>query len=172
MFLNLQHSQVSGKDRKMAEERSAILKRLYCRFKHELNLYARQYCPDDAEDIVHQAFVNCYDHLEPTEAEISQRSYLYSTVKNLCLNFLRNQHPVYTEAPAELFTSFTIVDTHDYIYEYINKLPERESQILTLALQGYSTEDIAEKLRMNYNTVRHYKKEAYAKIRKALNNNI
>ena len=156
----------------MSEERSTTLKRLYCRFKNELNLYARQYCPDDAEDIVHQAFVNCYERLQPDEAEILQRSYLYSTVKNLCLNFLRNQHPVYTDIPAECFNSFTLIDTHDYIYEYIKNLPEREKQILTLALQGYSTEDIAEKLRMNYNTVRHYKKEAYAKIRKALSNNI
>lgn len=156
----------------MFEEKNEILNHLYCRFKHELNLYARQYCPDDAEDIVHQAFVNCYEHLNPSEAEASQRSYLYSTVKNLCLNFLRNQRPVYSDIPTELFINFSIVDTHDYIYEYIDKLPLKERQILRLALQGYSTEDIAEKLQMNYNTVRHYKKEAYAKIRKALGNNI
>lgn len=156
----------------MFEEKNEILNHLYCRFKQELNLYARQYCPDDAEDIVHQAFVNCYEHLNPSEAEASQRSYLYSTVKNLCLNFLRNQRPVYSDIPTELFINFSIVDTHDYIYEYIDKLPLKERHILRLALQGYSTEDIAEKLQMNYNTVRHYKKEAYAKIRKALGNNI
>lgn len=166
------HPLSGASKQRMSKEKNAILNHLYCRFKQELNLYAQRYCPDDAEDIVHQAFVNCYEHLIPSEAEDSQRSYLYSTVKNLCLNFLRNKRPVYTEIPSGLFTCFTIVDTHDYIYEYIDKLPLRERQILTLAIQGYSTEDIAEQLRMNYNTVRHYKKEAYSKIRKALNNNL
>ena len=156
----------------MAEEKSSIITRLYCRFKYELNQYARSYCPNDAEDIVQQAFVNCYEHLKSDETEAAQRSYLYSTVKNLCLNFIRNQHPVYIDTPTELFTQFVIIDTHDYIYEYVDKLPSRERQIITLALQGYSTEDIAEQLKMNYNTVRHYKKEAYAKIRNALKKNI
>lgn len=156
----------------MSEEKNVILNRLYCKFKHELNVFACRYCPDDAEDIVQQAFVNCYEHLETEETEAAQRSYLYRTVKNLCLNFLRDRRPVYTEIPPELFARFALVDTHDYIYEYIGKLPLRERQILTLALQGYSTEDIAAQLQMNYNTVRHYKKEAYARIRKALNNNV
>lgn len=156
----------------MSDKRNIILHRLYCKFKNELNLYAKQYCPEDAEDLVHQAFINCYEHLNPDEMESSQRSYLYSTVKNLCLNFLRNRRPLPMEVPPEIFTDFTIVDTHDYIYEYVEKLPIREQQILTLALQGYSTEDIAEKLKIKYNTIRHYKKEAYAKIRKAMTDNI
>lgn len=156
----------------MIKEKSTIITQLYCRFKHELNLYACHYCPDDAEDIVQQAFINCYEHMNTEESEAVQRSYLYSTVKNLCLNFIRNQRPIYTEIPPELFPQFSMIDTHDYIYEYINKLPLRERQIITLAIQGYSTEDIANELQMNYNTVRHYKKEAYAKIRNALNNNI
>lgn len=66
----------------------------------------------------------------------------------------------------------TIVDTHDYIYEYIDQLPLQERKILTLTLQGYSIEDISNKLNMNLNTVKYYKKEAYAKIRNALNNDL
>ncbi len=156
----------------MSDTRNIILKRLYCRFKHELCLYAQQYCPHDAEDIVHQAFVNCYDRLDTGETEASQRSYLYNAVKNLCLNFLRNNKPVYTADHSEAYSQMTIVDTHDYIYEYIDKLPPKERRILTLTLQGYSVEDISNELDMNLNTVRYYKKEAYTKIRKALNNNL
>lgn len=156
----------------MSEARNTILKQLYCRLKHELCAYAKRYCPHDAEDMVHQAFVNCYDHLKANESEASQRSYLYNTVKNLCLNFLRNQKPVYTEVATEVYSQMTIVDTHDYIYEYIDQLPLQERKILTLTLQGYSIEDISNKLNMNLNTVKYYKKEAYAKIRNALNNDL
>lgn len=156
----------------MTEGKDRLITHLYCRLKQELILYARHYCRDDAEDIVHQAFANCYERLAEEETEAAQRSYLYSTVKNLCLNLIRNSHPVYTDVPPEMSATFTVIDTHDYIYEYIARLPLRERNILTLALQGYSTEDIAAELKMNYNTVRHYKKEAYARIRKALNNNV
>ena len=58
------------------------------------------------------------------------------------------------------------------MYELIARLPKKERRILELALQGYSTKEIAEQIDMEYNTVRHYKKEAYAKIRQALKNEI
>ena len=69
-------------------------------------------------------------------------------------------------------TEFVVVDTHDYMYELIGRLPRKERCILELALQGYDTKEIAEQIGMEYNTVRHYKKEAYAKIREALKNEI
>ena len=46
----------------MTEEKEKIIARLYCKLKHELRVYAARYCPDEAEDIVHQAFVNGYDN--------------------------------------------------------------------------------------------------------------
>ncbi len=156
----------------MSDTRNTILKQLYCRLKHELCLYAKRYCPHDAEDMVHQAFVNCYDLLVTEESEASQRSYLYNTVKNLCLNFLRNQRPIYTEVQSEAYTQMAIIDTHDYIYEYIDKLPFQERKIIILTIQGYSVEDISNELDMNLNTVKYYKKEAYAKIRNALKNDL
>lgn len=156
----------------MTEDKEKIIARLYCKLKHELRVYAARFCPEEAEDIVHQAFVNGYERILAERDESEQRSYLYSTVKNLCLNFLRNAHPVYTETPPELMTEFVVVDTHDYMHELIDRLPRRERTILELALQGYSTKEIAEKIEMEYNTVRHYKKEAYTKIRQALKNEI
>lgn len=156
----------------MIEEKDKIIARLYCRLKQELFVYAARYCPDEAEDIVQQAFVNGYNKIVEERNEAEQRSYLYSTVKNLCLNFLRNSHPVYTDVSPELMVEFIVIDTHDYMYEYIDKLPQKEKSILVLALQGYSTKEISEKIGMEYNTVRHYKKEAYAKIRNALKNDV
>lgn len=161
-----------GDRHNMIEDRDKAIARLYCKLKHELRVYAARFCPEEAEDIVHQAFVNGYERIVAERDEAEQRSYLYSTVKNLCLNFLRNVHPLYTEIPPELVTEFVVIDTHDYMHELIARLPGRERAILELALQGYSTKEIAEQVGMEYNTVRHYKKEAYAKIRQALKNEI
>lgn len=163
---------VSGESVNMAENRENIIAHLYIKLKHELRVYASRFCPGEAEDIVHQAFVNGYDRILAERNESEQRSYLYSTVKNLCLNFLRDARPVYTETPPELMTEFTVIDTHDYMYELIARLPRRERTILELALQGYSTKEIAEQIGMEYNTVRHYKKEAYSRLRQALKDEI
>lgn len=156
----------------MMKEQEKIIARLYCKLRKELHMYAARYCPNEAEDIVHQAFVNGYNKITEERNEVEQRSYLYSTVKNLCLNFKRNSRPVYMDAPPDLITEFIVVDTHDYMYELINRLPSRERKILELAMQGYDTKEIAKQTGMEYNTVRHYKKEAYTKIRKALKNGI
>ena len=67
----------------MTEEKEKIIARLYCKLRHELRVYAARYCPDEAEDIVHQAFVNGYDKIVEERNESEQRSYLYSTVKNV-----------------------------------------------------------------------------------------
>lgn len=156
----------------MIERKEKIIARLYCKLKHELRVYAARYCPEEAEDIVHQAFVNGYNKILEGRNEAEQRSYLYSTVKNLCLNFKRDSHPVYMDMSLELTTEFVVVDTYDYMYEFINRLPRKERRILELALQGYDTREIAKQTGMKYNTVRHYKKEAYSKIRDALKKEI
>ena len=156
----------------MTEDRDKIIARLYCKLKPELRVYAARYCPEEAEDIVHQAFVNGYARIVAERNEAEQRSYLYSTVKNLCLNFIRNSRPVYMDISPELMTEFIVVDTHDYMHEFIDRLPRTERVILELSLQGYDTREIAEQIGMEYNTVRHYKKEAYAKIRQALKKEI
>ena len=121
---------------------------------------------------MHQAFLNGYNKIVEERNEAEQRSYLYSTVKNLCLNFIRNSRPVYMDALPDLMTEFIVVDTHDYMYELIHRLPSRERRILELSIQGYDTKEIAKQTGMEYNTVRHYKKEAYTKIRESLKNEI
>ena len=154
------------------KEQEKMIARLYCKLRRELHTYAARYCPDEAEDIVHQAFLNGYNKIVEERNEAEQRSYLYSTVKNLCLNFIRNSRPVYMDALPDLMTEFIVVDTHDYMYELIHRLPSRARRILELSIQGYDTKEIAKQTGMEYNTVRHYKKEAYTKIREALKNEI
>lgn len=156
----------------MANERDGVIVRLYCKLKQELCVFAARFCPGDAEDIVQQAFINCYDKIAGSRGEDEQRSYLYSSVKNLCHNNMRNSRIIYTDTPPDLMMEFTAIDTYDYIHEFVNRLPRRERVILQLALQGYSTKEIAERLHVEYNTVRHYKKLAYAKIRDALSREI
>lgn len=155
----------------MDEKQEKLISKLYCKFKDDLRQFAMRYCPNEAEDIVHQAFMNCFDQLKEHNSELSQRSYLFTSVRNLCLNFIRDKKPMFPGELPEIYKEMITIDAHDYLYELIEYLPLREKQILILSLRGYKVEEIAQKLQMEYNTVRHHKKIAYSRIRQLLNKN-
>lgn len=150
-------------------EQDELIIDLYCRFKRELCAYAAGYCSDQtAEDVVHQAFINSYDRISQHHSLQQQKSYLYTVVRNLCLNQRRDPTFRHSEETQQLVTEMVVVDSHDYLYQIIGKLHKREQDIILLSLQGYNSKEIAEQLSIEYNTVKHYKKEAYAKIRAVL----
>lgn len=155
----------------MNEQQEQAIIRLYCKLKNDLHLFASRFCPNEAEDIVHQAFVNCLDQIEVYHSESSQRSYLFTTVRNLCLNFIRNKRPLFPDKLPEIYKEFITIDAHDYLYELIEYLPSIEKQILIFSLRGYKVEEIAKLMNMEYNTVRYYKKIAYARIREIVHKN-
>lgn len=51
-----------------------------------LGIYVGPNYPNEAEDLVHQVFVNGYDKILGERNESEQHFYL--TVKNVCLNFI------------------------------------------------------------------------------------
>ena len=55
------------------------------------------------------------------------------------------------------------------VYEEILKLSEVGRQVMVLALEGYSNDEIAEKLGISVNTVRTHKARAYQYLRGRLN---
>lgn len=142
---------------------------LYCRFRDELRRYAAK-CGAGvtADDVVHQTFINSYDKISDHHTPQQQRAYLYATVRNLCSNARRNSRVEYTDDTRHLATEIVVVDSHDYLYQIIGRLPRREQQVLQLALQGYNSREIAEALHIGYTTVKDYKKQAYARIRAEL----
>lgn len=142
---------------------------LYCRFRSELRRYAAKCGAGvSVDDIVHQTFINSYDKISELHSPQQQRAYLYTTVRNLCYNARRNTHIEYTDDTRHLATEIVLLDSHDYLYQIIGKLPRREREVLQLSLQGYNSREIAEALHIGQTTVKDYKKEAYAKIRAEL----
>ena len=55
------------------------------------------------------------------------------------------------------------------VYEEILKLSEVGRQVMLLALEGYSNDEIAEKLGISVNTVRTHEARAYQYLRGRLN---
>lgn len=82
----------------------------------DCNNFAVRYYLNEAEDLGHQAFVNGYDKILGERNESEQHFYLYSTVKNVCLNFVRDSRPVYTDVMFEPMMTWVSIDFHDYMY--------------------------------------------------------
>jgi len=127
----------------------------------------------EAEDVLIEAFVTVFTHIEDLEKAGSLQSWIYSIVVNTSLQFLRKQkkQPI-TEPFEEYVESYTednSADNSDTQWEaqdvirVISEMPETWRLIFNMhAIDDFSFREIAEKTGMNHNTIRVYYQRARA----------
>ncbi len=138
---------------------------------------AKSYVKDEdiAEDMAQEAFMKLWRAKEKYSDINSLKSFLYIMVKNLCLNYLRNntQGKKYIEESGVLFQndiSHKIIEEESYriIYEAINNLPTQTKNVMLLSLKGIQNKDIATRLGISVNTVKTLKYNAHKTLRVVL----
>ena len=98
---------------------------------------------------------------------------MYSTLKNKCLNHLRDRIKTRELEEIHGMTVDQVAIDHLMIEQElksrllheINKLPDMKREIMLMRLEEESFEEIAEKLNLSVNTVKAHKKEAYKRLR-------
>lgn len=127
-----------------------------------------------AEDFVQDAFIKLWQNALTIENEPTARSYLYKTVKNLCINHLEHSNVVHKHEEATVHeyentmainNSIIEEETHRLIYKAINELPAQCRNILLLSINGLKNNEIAEELNITVNTVKTQKKIAYKQLK-------
>ena len=124
--------------------------------------YASLFVPrHDAEDVVSDIFTGLLETKNPSDVS---RSYLYTSVKNRCLNRIRNAQSdkAYQEYIAERLSEYfevpdetTLLDIKNQLCNAIKELPERYRQTFILSrFSGLSNKEIAKELDLPLNTVR------------------
>ncbi|MEX0686742.1 MAG: RNA polymerase sigma-70 factor [Balneolales bacterium] len=119
---------------------------------------------EDAEDLVHEVFLNIWENRHTWEATDNVRSYLYRSVKNKSLNYLRHQSVVKkwedmsksieSASPASPEDNLLENELKERIHSAINSLPERRRKIFLLNRNHkLRYKDIAELLDISYKTV-------------------
>lgn len=132
---------------------------------------------EDAEDIVSQAFYKLWKRHKDFSSMAGIRSFLYTTVRNQCLDYLKHRSVVSaarqqlsnTYSDAGMETSMYQAELLQLIYLEMRELPEKHRQILEWSfLEESSTAEIAERLLMTETHVRVEKSRALVKLRSAL----
>ncbi len=148
---------------------------LFKRYYRQLCLYAAHYLKGDiaaSEDIVQDCFVKLWQQ-EAKRDITDKRAFLYSTVRNACIDTLRRQHPEMTSIDPsdleEIISDEEAIDRSEQeakVWETIDALPDRCREVFLMAKRdGMTYNEIAEALNISVKTVEHQISKAMKKLR-------
>lgn len=130
---------------------------------------------DQSEDVAQEALVKYWERKEDFEDVKSVKNFLYVVVRNRCLTLLkqskRNQDlSVVKTLESESFFKEIIInqETFHLVQKAISELPDRQREIIKLALKGVRNPEIALQLDITENTVKTSKRNAFKKLRELL----
>lgn len=140
-----------------------------------LSLFALHYIKDThtVEDIVQECFANLWERLMTENPPSNIKSYLYSMVRNKCVDQLRqsNDLPITLE-PSDLeeYISEEECERRSAIearlWTAIDTLPERCREVFLLSKRdGLKYQEIAAKLNISVNTVENQVRKALKQLR-------
>jgi len=132
----------------------------------ELCGFANKYLQDieAAEEIVQSFFVKFWENRGEMRVKNSQRSYLFTSIKNACLNQLKHikvkeDYKEYNQREME-DSQYTVSDEYEAseldvkIRKSIEELPEARRKIFIMSrYEGLKYKEIAEKLQISIKTV-------------------
>ncbi len=154
---------------------------LFKTFFPELSFYAIRFVEDmeTAEEIIQDIFFNIWDNRAKLKINTSIKSYLYTTVRNTCLNLIKhkkveNKYREYFSRKLqsdELDESKWIEsnDVQEKILNAIDKLPEKRQIIFKMSrFEDLSYKEIASKLDISVKTVENQMGSALKFLRQEL----
>lgn len=157
-------------------ERVAFEK-LFQEFYHSMCMHASFYVKDNdvAEDIVQEMFVALWSREGKFRNISDLKTFLYISVKNRCLNYIRDRREVVDNVGLErggsdvVFKNWLIEEeTYRILDNAINGLAPQSAQIIKMSLDGKQNKEIAEALNVSVNTVKTLKYNALNKLRVVL----
>lgn len=161
---------------------------LFSEYYGPLCLYAMKFTKvkASAEEIVHETFVKLWEHRGNLDINESVAGYLYKSVQNNALNYLKKEQikNKYSDAYADQLRNaeeyFTVTqesglsvvlakELESKILEAVDSLPEHCKEIFKLSrFAGLKNQEIADKKKVTLNTVQKQISIALEKLRKSL----
>lgn len=159
--------------------------KLYKLYYPKMFAFAKNYVPanEDAENIVQDVFLILWERKEEIEISFTLTTYLFTLVKNRCLNFLRHkliEEEYNSQLKEELGFKLYALETFDYSYKSeeelqevirraLDTLPERCREVFIKSrIEGLKYKEISDELGISVNTVENQMVTALKKLRVAL----
>lgn len=157
----------------------SIFETIYNQYYKGLCNYAYNFIPDvdEAEEIVQSIILKLWEQKENLEAIQSMKSYLYRSVKNTCLNYIKHQklenkykEKAWTDLKqieTEFIDPYHNTELETQINQAINELPERCREVFELSrFEGKKNKEISEHLDISIKAVEANITRALSTLRK------
>lgn len=154
---------------------------LYNSLYASLCLFANKYTGnlEKSKDLVQEVYIKVWNHKILLEKEEEVKSYLYTSVRNKCLDYLKSKEFLLKSNSKEVDLILLESDSYfekEVLIEEVSRtvntalktLPEKCREIVELSMKGHQNNQIAEELSISINTVKTQKKIAYTKLRPLL----
>lgn len=148
---------------------------LFKGFYRSLCLYAVHYLQDidAAEDIVGDCFVSLLEHMKAGKQLDNPKSYLYTMVRNACLDRLRKENLFITDlSPTDLEGHISDEEAADRsfheakLWAAIDSLPDKCRQVFLMSKRdNMKYQEIAQGLGISEKTVEHHISKALKTLR-------
>jgi RNA polymerase sigma-70 factor (ECF subfamily) len=135
--------------------------------------------PDDAEDVLQEAFISIFRNLRSFKGESSIGAWIKRIVVNASINHVKKQKMIYAPVDENLEDE---PERHDHenieleiarVKEAIQQLPDGFRTVLTLYLiEGYDHREIADILNISESTSKSQYNRAKKKLKEILNEKI
>lgn len=125
---------------------------------------------DEAKGLVHEVFITVWEKMDTLPRDVHYRSYLYTSVRNRCLNHIRDKKKTVLfenvpeqQLPQEYSNTLETEELEREIELAVNSLPEKCREVFELSrFEGLKYLQIAQKMGISVKTVE-------AQMSKALN---
>lgn len=159
--------------------------KLFREYFKRLTLYAFKFVHNEeiAKDIVQEFFIRLYESKEKMNIKSSLKHYLFQSVRNHCLNYIK-QKGIHEKYRTDTLYSGEISEADPYdkiaeneleikIAEIVSHLPDQCQKIFLLSRQdGMKNKEIAEQLNISVRTVETQISKALKVLREKLSSYI
>lgn len=161
--------------------RESAYRQLFEQYYQRLVVFAHKYLEDldSARDVVQDLFVDLYESRLGMSIQTSLKSYLYSAVRNRCLNKVKHEqvkqkHRNLSGREANVLDPgleelMDAVELEAKVHEIVSSLPERCRQIYIMSrVDGKRNKEIAEELNLSIRTVETQISKALKSLKESL----
>ena len=142
--------------------------------------YAASFVSDtnQCQDIVQDTFIKFWRNKNTFHNIFSVKAFFYKSIRNSCLDCIKHEkvkekfvdYHINQNNPAQYSWEEVIEkEAYSIVYQEISKLPEKQKEVLLLALKEIPNKEIAKELGITISTVKTHKARAYKVLRKKLN---